>query len=146
MNNYKNMTHRRWDSNYHLVLVPKKRMKVVFIGGSLRRYLGNFMHEPARQKSIVIIEGNLLDESISECSNISQKNIKPRVVGYLKGKGTMEISKDFERSQRKLCEKNSSGKRPYTPSIESDDELAAKEYAPDLVESEETYFAQSSWI
>jgi putative transposase len=145
MNNYKNMTHRRWDSNYHLVLVPKKRMKVVFIGGSLRRYLGNFIHEPARQKSIVIVEGNLLNDPMSGCSNISQKNIKPRVVGYLKGKGTMEISKDFERSRRKLYEKNISGKKPYTPSTESDDELAAKDYSPELV-SEEAYFAQSSWI
>jgi putative transposase len=145
MNNYKNMTHRRWDSNYHLILVPKKRMKVVFIGGSLRRYLGNFMHEPAKQKSIMIVEGNLLNDPMSGYSNIPQKNIKPRIVGCLKGKGTMEISKDFERSQRKLYEKNSSGKRPYTSSIEPDDEFAAKEYSPDL-ESEGAYCAQSSWI
>lgn len=145
MNNYKNMSSRQWNSQYHLVWVPKKRMKVVFIGGSLRRYLGNFMHEPAKQKSIVIVEGNLLSDAMNGSANLSQKNATPRVVGYLKGKGTMEISKDFERSRRKLYEKNSSRKRSYISSIDSGDELAAKEHVRDQV-NEEAYFAQSSWI
>jgi putative transposase len=105
MANYKNMSHRRWDSKYRLVWVPKKRMKVVFVGGSLRRYLGNFLHEPAKQKSIIIVEGNLLGDSEGGYSSISQKYALPRVIGYLKGKGTMKVSKDFERGRRNCYEK-----------------------------------------
>jgi putative transposase len=145
MNNYKNMPHRRWNSEYHLVWVPKKRMKVVFIGGSLRRYLGNFLHEPAKQKSIVIVEGNLLTGASEEYSFIPRRHASPRVVGYLKGKGTMEISREFERSRRNLSEKNASRKRSSISTFGSGEGFAGKEYFRGR-QSGEAYFARSSWV
>ncbi|MBE8232302.1 MAG: IS200/IS605 family transposase, partial [Endozoicomonadaceae bacterium] len=46
MKDYKRMSHTRWDCKYHVVFIPKKRKKVIY--GSLRKYLGEILHELAK--------------------------------------------------------------------------------------------------
>ncbi|MGJ0483850.1 MAG: transposase [Methylomicrobium sp.] len=145
MYNYKNVSHRRWDSEYHLVLVPKKRMKVIFIGGNLRRYLGNFLQDPAKQTSIVLMEGSLLKNSIEDYSYISKKNAQPKIVGYLKGKGTLEIARDIKRNKKHYREKIFSEMRCPAPINDRDSYLSAKGYSGEP-ENEKRRFAQSSWM
>jgi hypothetical protein len=145
MDIYKKMSYRRGNRNYQLVLIPKKKMKVVFIGGSLRRYLGNFLYEPAKQKSIIIVEGNLLDGSIERYSLLGKKSVRPRVVGYLKGKGTLEISRDFRRNLTPAYENGFSAKNHYVSVMDSANRWSAKSYSDDY-EAEEAYLAQPRWI
>lgn len=144
MNSYRNIS-RRVHGGYQLVWVPKKRMKVVFVGGSLRRYLGNFLHEPAKQKSIFIVEGNVFNDSAKEYSRRYKKSDQPRIVGYLKGKGVLEMTRDFKRSRTPGPERSYPAKRYSASATDSAGRLSAKAHS-DNYENEEAYFAQSSWI
>lgn len=145
MYKYKNVSQRKLDSKYHLVLVPKKRMKVIFIGGNLRRYLGNFIQDPAKQTSIVLVEGSLLNDSIEGYSHFSKKNAQPEIVGYLKGKGTLQIARDFRRNKKHYCEKICSETRYPGPLRNFDSYPSSKEFSSEH-KSEERRFAQSSWM
>lgn len=53
MQDYKNLSHTRWDCKYHIVFIPKKRQKVIF--GAIRKHLGDVFHELARQGEIANI-------------------------------------------------------------------------------------------
>ena len=50
MKDYKSLSHTRWDCKYHIVFIPKKKKKVIY--GGLRKYLGEILHELAKQKAI----------------------------------------------------------------------------------------------
>ncbi|WP_169740942.1 hypothetical protein [Methylomicrobium album] len=118
-------------------------MKVVFIGGNLRRYLGHFLNESAKQKSIFIVEGNVFNDPNKRYCSGSEKHAHPRMVGYLKGHGTLEISQNFKRTQKPGHEKSYSIDR-YSV-IGSANRLSDKEYFDDY-EAEEFYFAKSGWM
>jgi REP element-mobilizing transposase RayT len=139
MNRHRNIS-RRVHGGYQLVWVPKKRMKVVFVGGSLRRYLGNFLNEPAKQKSIFIVEGDMLNDFKKGYCGRSEKHAQPSVVGCLKGKGVLEISWDFKRSQKPVHERSHYAKRYSAYASDSIDPLSANH------KNEDSYFAQSGWI
>ncbi len=57
MNNINSLSHSRWECKYHVVWIPKCRRKVLF--GQLRKYLGEVLHDLARQKESKILEGHL---------------------------------------------------------------------------------------
>ena len=72
MKDYKSLSHTRWDCKYHVVFIPKKRKKV--IDGNLRNYLGEILHELAKQKGIEIVEGHLMRDHVSYVFEYSPKN------------------------------------------------------------------------
>lgn len=45
---YNSLAHSKWDCKYHLVFIPKRRKKAMFI--ELRNNLGDIFHELAKQK------------------------------------------------------------------------------------------------
>jgi len=53
MDNYRSLTHSRYDCKYHVVFVPKFRKKALF--GKIRQYLKSAFHELARQKGFEIL-------------------------------------------------------------------------------------------
>ena len=55
MKEYQSLAHTRWDCKYHVVFIPKMRKKMIF--GSVRKHLGEMLHELARQKECKIVEG-----------------------------------------------------------------------------------------
>lgn len=81
------MSHIRWDCKFHIVFIPKKRTK--FIYGGLIKYLGEFLHELAKRKGILIEEEHLMKDHIHMCISISPKYVISKVVGYLKGKSAI---------------------------------------------------------
>ena len=78
------MSHTRRDCKYHVVFIPKKRKKVIY--GSLRKYLGEILHEFAKQKGIEILEGHLMKDHVHMCLSVPPKFAVSNVVGYLKAK------------------------------------------------------------
>ena len=62
MPDYRSLSHTRWDCKYHIVFIPKKRQKVVFV--SLRKYLSEIFHELAKRKGCEIVEGHLMRDHV----------------------------------------------------------------------------------
>ena len=139
MKDYKSLSHTRWDCKYHVVLIPKKRKKVIY--GSLRKYLGDILHELAKQKGIEILEGHLMRDPVHMCLSIPPKIAVSSAVGYLKGKSAIAVARKFKGRQR-----NFNGKhfwaRGYFVSTVGLDEVVVREYIRHQ-ESQDEYFEQS---
>lgn len=52
--------HVVWDCQYHVVIVPKYRKKVLY--GPVRVQIGKIIRELAKQKEIEVLEGNACPE------------------------------------------------------------------------------------
>ena len=142
MKDYKSLSHTRWDCKYPIVFIPKKRKKVIY--GSLRKYLGDILHELAKQKDIEILEGHLMRDHVHICLSIPPKIAVSSAVGYLKGKSAIAIARKFRGRQR-----NFNGEhfwaRGYFVSTVGLDEVVVREYIRHQ-ENQDEYFEQSSWI
>ena len=86
------LIHTVWDCKYHVVWIPKYRRKVLY--GKLRHYLGDVLHELARQRESRIIEGDLCIDHIHMCIAIPPKHSVSEVVGFIKGKSAIAIARD----------------------------------------------------
>ena len=60
----------------------------------LRQYLGDVLHELARQRESRIIEGHLCIDHIHMCIAIPPKHSVSEVVGFIKGKSAIAIARD----------------------------------------------------
>ena len=98
MKNYKSLRHSKWDCKYHIVWIPKYRKKRIY--GELRMYLGEILHELARQKKCVIEEGHLMPDHVHIFISIPPKYAVSKVVGYIKGKSAIMIARRFFGRQR----------------------------------------------
>ncbi len=125
MKDYKSMSHTRWDCKYHVVFIPKKRKKVIY--GSLRKYLGEILHELAKQKGIEILEGHLMKDHVHMCLSVPPKFAVSSVVGYLKGKSAIAIARRFRGKQRNFTGEHFWA-RGYFVSTVGLDEHVVREY------------------
>ena len=88
---YQSLSHSKWDGKYHVIFVPKRRRKVLY--GELRQRLGPIFHELARQKACQIIEGHLQGDHVHMVIAIPPKYAVVSVVGFLKGKSAIAITR-----------------------------------------------------
>ena len=98
MQDYKSLSHTRWDCKYHIVFIPKKRKKLIY--GDLRKHLGEIFHDLAKRRGIVIEEGHLMRDHVHMCISIPPKYTVSNIVGYLKGKSAISIARNFKGRQR----------------------------------------------
>jgi len=91
MNDFRSLSHTKWDCKYHLIWIPKYRKKVLF--GSLRKYLGDVFRELALQKECKVLEGHLMGDHVHMLVSIPPKYAVSQVVGYIKGKSAIHIAK-----------------------------------------------------
>ncbi len=106
MDNYAILSHSRYDCKYHIVFVPKRRKKVLF--GKIRKYLKGVFQELARQKGCEIISGHMALDHVHMCISILPKYAISEVIGYLKGKSTIAVARQFGGRQ-----KNFNGENPW---------------------------------
>ena len=104
MKEYHSLSHTRWDCKYHVVFIPKRRKQIVF--GSLRKYLGEILHELASHKESKIVEGHLMPDHVHMCISIPPKYAVSNVVGYIKGKSAIQIARRFGARQRNFTGEN----------------------------------------
>jgi putative transposase len=78
------LSHSKWDCKYHVVFVPKRWRRVLFV--RLRRQLGPIFHALAQQKECKIVEGHLMPDHVHMCIAIPPKHPVASVIGFLKGK------------------------------------------------------------
>ena len=82
------LSHTRWKCQYHIILVPKFRRKVVY--GKIRKDIGEILRRLCDYKHVEIIEAHAMPELLSIPPSICVSEF----MGYLKGKSTLMI---FER-------------------------------------------------
>ena len=97
-NEYRSLTHSKWDCKYHVVFVPKRRRRQLY--GQIRRQLGAIFHALARQKECQIIEGHILPDHVHMCIAIPPKVAVAQVIGFLKGKSAIAIARQFGGRER----------------------------------------------
>jgi putative transposase len=93
MKEYQSRSHTRWDCKYHVVFIPKRRKKRIFV--AVRKHLGEMLHELAGHKGSKIVEGHLMSDYIHMCISIPSKYAISNVVGYIKGKSAIQIARRF---------------------------------------------------
>ena len=124
MNNYKSLTHGKWDCKYHIVWIPKYRKKKLF--GVLRKELGPVLRELAQHKESEVLEGRMLLDHVHVLISIPPKHSVAHVVGYMKGKSAIHVARHLGRK------KNFTGQhfwaRGYFVSTVGLDEVVIRQY------------------
>ena len=93
MNDFRSLSHTKWDCKYHLIWIPKYRKKVLF--GSLRKYVGDVFRELVLQKESKVLEGHLMGDYVHMLVSIPPKYTVFQVVGYIKGKSAIHIARTY---------------------------------------------------
>lgn len=88
---YNSLAHSRWNCKYHVVFIPKRRKKALFT--ELRTQLGGIFHELARQKECKILQGHIRPDHVHMCIEIPPKYSVASVIGFIKGKSAIAISR-----------------------------------------------------
>ena len=88
----KSLSHTRWKCQYHVVIVPKYRRKVIY--GKLRKDIGAILRKLCECKHVETIEAHAVPDHIHMLLSIPPKMCVSDFIGYLKGKSTLMI---FER-------------------------------------------------
>ena len=86
------LSHTRWKCQYHVIIVPKYRRKVVY--GKLRKDIGEILRRLCDYKHVEIIEAHAMPDHIHMLLSIPPSLSVSEFMGYLKGKSTLMI---FER-------------------------------------------------
>ena len=125
MTEYRSLSHTKWDCQYPIVVIPKRRQKVIY--GQVRRRLGERFHALASHKEVEIVEGHLRPDQVHRCLRIPPKYAVSTVVGYLKGKSAIMIARFFVGKERN-CTGENFGARGYFVSTVGLDEATVIEY------------------
>lgn len=86
------LSHTRWKCQYHVILVPKYRRKVVY--GQLRKDIVEILRRLCDYKYVEIIEAYAMSDHIHMLLSIPPSICVSEFMRYLKGKSTLMI---FER-------------------------------------------------
>ena len=98
MDRAESLSHSKWECQYHVVFIPKRRRKTLY--GTLRRHLGEVFHRLAGQKESRIEEGHLMPDHVHMLISIPPKYAVSQVIGYLKGKSAIHLARVYgERKQ-----------------------------------------------
>ena len=115
------LSHTVWDCKYHVVWIPKYRRKVLY--GKLRHYLGDVLHELARQRESRIIEGHLCIDHIHMCISIPPKHSVSEVVGFIKGKSAIAIAEDVGGKARNFVGQSFWARGYYVSTVGRDEDV-----------------------
>lgn len=125
MQSKQSLKHTAWDCKYHIVWVPKCRKKKLY--GELRKYLGEVFRDLAQQKECNILEGHLMVDHLHILISIPPKYAVSQVVGFIKGKSSINIARNFVGRKKNFVGQNFWA-RGYYVSTTGKDEKAIREY------------------
>ena len=98
MEDYRSLSHTKWQCKYHIVFIPKYRRRALF--GVVRRELGAVFRRLAEQKECFIEEGHILPDHVHMLLSVPPKLAVSSVVGYLKGKSAIHVARHFLKKER----------------------------------------------
>ena len=82
MENYRSLSHTRWQCKYHIIFIPKFRRKRLF--GVLRKERGSVFRRLAEQKGCSIEEGHVMSDHVHMLISIPSKLAVSSVIGYIR--------------------------------------------------------------
>lgn len=62
MREWQSQAHVRWYCRYHVVIVPKYRIKSMY--GAIRREIGAILKEQCRRHGIDLVEGHVMPDHV----------------------------------------------------------------------------------
>ena len=98
MEDYRSLSHTKWQCKYHIVFIPKYRRRTLF--GVVRRELGAVFRRLAEQKECAVEEGHIMPDHVHMLLSIPPKLAVSSVVGYLKGKSAIHVARHFLKRER----------------------------------------------
>ena len=98
MEDYKKLSHTKWQCKYHVIFIPKYRRRTLY--GVVRRELGGVFHRLAEQKGCTIEEGHVMPDHVHMLIQIPPKHAVSSVVGYIKGKSAIHVARHFLKRNR----------------------------------------------
>ena len=125
MDDYRSLSHTKWDCKYHEIFIPKCRRKTLY--GRLRKHLGEVFRELASRKESWVEEGHLMADHVHMMLSIPPKYAVSQVVGYIKGKSAIHIARVYGERKRNFVGQHFWA-RGYFVSTLGRDEEAIREY------------------
>jgi putative transposase len=104
MKDWQSLAHTKWECKYHVVIVPKYRMKILY--GKVKRHIGQILRELCRYKDIELLEGHAMPDHIHMCISVPPKYSIAMTVGYLKGKSAIRIHREILKATKGFTNKN----------------------------------------
>src|SRR6516165_12624969 len=98
MEDYRSLSHTKWQCKYHIVFIPKYRKRRLY--GVVRKHLGEVFHRLAKQKECWIEEGHIMPDHVHMLINVPPKLAVSSVVGYIKGKSAIHVARHFLKRER----------------------------------------------
>ena len=135
-NLYQSLSHSKWNCKYHVIFTPKKRKKILF--KEIRPEIVKIFHELAKQKESRIIEGSISIDHVHMCIEIPPKHAVSSIIGFLKGKSAIAISRTFKNQQRNFTGAHFWA-RGYAVSTVGFDEEIVKKYIKDQSDDESNF-------
>lgn len=125
MDDYKSLSHTKWECKYHVVFIPKCRRKTLY--SQLRPYLGEVFHDLASRKECRIEEGHIMVDHVHMMISIPPKYSVSQVVGYIKGKSAIHLARVYGERKRNFVGQHFWA-RGYFVSTVGRDESVIREY------------------
>ena len=98
MDQYRSLSHSKWECKYHVVFIPKYRRKLLY--GRIRQELGEVFHRLCSQKGSKIEEGHLMPDHVHMMLSIPPKYAVSQVIGFIKGKSAIHIARSYGERRR----------------------------------------------
>jgi len=121
MDEYKSLSHSKWECKYHVVFIPKCRRKTLY--GQLRKYLGEVFHRLAKQKESRIEEGHLMVDHVHILISIPPKYAVSQVIGYIKGKSAIHIARVYGERKRNFVGQHFWARGYFVSTVGRDEEV-----------------------
>ena len=121
MDDYRSLSHTKWDCKYHVVFIPKCRRKMLY--GKLRQHLGEVFRELAARKECCVEEGHLMPDHVHMMLSIPPKYAVSQVVGYLKGKSAIHIARVYGERKRNFVGQHFWARGYFVSTLGRDEEV-----------------------
>lgn len=83
------LAHTKWNCKYHIVFAPKYRRQVIY--GKIKADIGQIIRKLCEYKGIEILEAEACPDHIHMLVSIPPKYSVSQIMGYLKGKSSLQI-------------------------------------------------------
>ena len=104
---------------------PKYRRKSLY--GQLHQYLGQIFKDLARSRESEVLEGHMMVDHVHMLISIPPKYSVAQVIGYIKGKSTIHIARNYLGHRRNFTGRHFWA-RGYHVSTVGRDEQVVREY------------------
>ena len=132
--NSNSLSHTKWECKYHIVWIPKYRLKVIY--GDLRKEIGQILRKLCEYKGVEIVEASACRDHIHICLSIPPKYSVSEIVGYLKGKSAIMIFEKYSKMRQNFKGNSFWARGYYVNTVGRDEEVIRKYIREQEIEDE----------